>query len=93
MGAMPLPRARAAVELDLAAGDILVVLSDGIYEYEDPEGALFGKERVEQVLREAYAQPAAVLSAQMLDAARAFARGAPQQDDVTMVFVKRTAAR
>lgn len=92
MGAMPLATLRPAVQLQMAPGDILAVLSDGIYEYEDPDGAQFGRERVEAVLREAKAQPAATLSARMLQSARGFARSAPQSDDVTMVFVKRLAA-
>ena len=52
MGAMPLSAMRAAVEIDLAPGDWLVLLTDGIYEYEDPGGTQFGVQRVEQVLRE-----------------------------------------
>lgn len=92
MGAMPLATLRPAVQLQMAPGDILAVLSDGIYEYEDPDGAQFGRERVEAVLREAKAQPAATLSAWMLQSARTFARTAPQSDDVTMVFVRRLAA-
>jgi len=91
MGAMPLATLRPAVELEMAPGDTLAVLSDGIYEYEDPDGAQFGRERVEAVLRQATTQPAASLSARMLQSARTFARSAPQSDDVTMVLVKRRA--
>jgi serine phosphatase RsbU (regulator of sigma subunit) len=43
------------------------------------------------VLQETPSLSASALSARMLEAARAFARGAPQGDDVTMVFVRRRA--
>ena len=91
MGAMPLVTLRPAIELEMAPDDVLAVLSDGIFEYEDADGAQFGRERVEGVLHETPSLSAAALSARMLEAARAFARGAPQGDDVTMVFVRRRA--
>ena len=89
MGAMPLAKLRPAIEIELAPGDLLAVMTDGIYEYENPEGEQFGRARVEALLREHSAQPASVLSARILVAVREFAREAPQADDVTAVFVKR----
>ena len=91
MGAMPLSAMRAAVEIDLAPGDWLVLLTDGIYEYENPGGTQFGVQRVEQVLRAHHLQPAEALAGQLLEAVRTFAQGAPQGDDVTMVLVRREA--
>ena len=92
MGAMPLSGLRPAVEIDLAPGDILVLLTDGIYEYEDPDRAQFGVQRVEQTLRAHHHESSAALAGRLLGAVREFARGAPQDDDVTMVLVKRTVA-
>jgi phosphoserine phosphatase len=92
MGAMPLSSLRPAVEVDLAPGDILVLLTDGIYEYEDPDGSQFGVQRVEQALRAHHHESTAALASHLLQAVQAFARGAPQDDDVTMVLVKRTVA-
>ena len=43
------------------------------------------------MLREHHGETTALLSHRLLDAVRAFAAGAPQQDDVTMVLVKRLA--
>lgn len=91
MGAMPVTTLRPAVEIELAPGDLLAVLTDGIFEYENPDGAQFGRERVEALLREQRSHPASVLSARLLVAVREFARGAPQADDVTAVFVRRLA--
>jgi phosphoserine phosphatase RsbU/P len=90
MGAMPIATLRPPVEVELAPGDILALLTDGTFEYADPDGAQFGQQRVEQLLVACHRDPAAEISARMFDAVHDFARGAPQEDDITMVFVKRT---
>jgi phosphoserine phosphatase RsbU/P len=92
MGAMPIQALHPAVELLLAAGDRLVLLSDGIYEYEAADGAQFGTARVEQVLREHHTSPVAALPEQLLLALQRHAGSAPQLDDITMVFVQRDVA-
>jgi phosphoserine phosphatase RsbU/P len=91
LAAMPLATLRPAVVLDLQPGDILVLLSDGIYEYADATGAQFGEERVREVVAAHHARPTAELSALLLEAVQAFAKGAPQEDDMTVVLVKREA--
>lgn len=89
MGAMPITRLRPAVEVDLAPGDWLVVLSDGVYEYEDPTGVPLGVAAVEALLAQAHAESPASVSSRLLALLREFARGAPQDDDITMVLLKR----
>jgi phosphoserine phosphatase RsbU/P len=89
LAAMPLSSLRPAVNLDFEPGDILVLLSDGIYEYEDSSGEQFGEQRVEEILRAHHGKTMAELSAILQDAVLAFARGAPQEDDMTVVLVKR----
>ena len=89
MGAMPIVKLRPAVAIDFAPGDMLVLLSDGIYEYEDAAGGQFGAQRVEQALRAGRHDSAASLAQQLLAAVHGFAGSAPQADDVTMVLVKR----
>jgi anti-sigma regulatory factor (Ser/Thr protein kinase) len=92
LAAMPLASLRPAVDLDLRPGDILVLLSDGIYEYENATGEQFGEGRVEQLLKAHHAQSMAELSATLIAAVKAFAQGAPQEDDMTIVLVKRAAS-
>jgi phosphoserine phosphatase len=76
----------------LAPGDVVALLSDGFYEYRNPEGEEYGQPRVEAVLHAAAEQPAAaILEAIRRDIAR-FACGAPQLDDMTILIVKRSAA-
>ena len=92
LGAMTLARPRPAVEMPLAPGDVLVLLSDGIYEYTDPTGEAFGEGRVEDVVARHGTGSMASLSAAILEALHAFAAGAPQEDDITDVLVRREAA-
>jgi phosphoserine phosphatase len=89
LGAMALPGPRPAVDVALAPGDMLAVISDGIFEHEDADGAQFGVERVEALLLQRADESAASVGAALLDGVRAFARGHPQQDDITMVLVRR----
>jgi anti-sigma regulatory factor (Ser/Thr protein kinase) len=70
-------------------GDILLLLSDGIYEYHDAGGEQFGEARVEEIVRSHHGESMARLSAILLDAIQTFAAGAPQDDDITVVLVKR----
>jgi phosphoserine phosphatase len=88
-GAMPIDAAPPAAELELAPGDLLAVISDGVYEYADANGALFGDARVAGVFERWHALPLPALTAKLLQAAAEFAHGAPQLDDITVVLVRR----
>jgi len=89
LGAMRLSALRPLVTLQMQPGDILLLLSDGIYEYHDAGGEQFGEARVEEIVRSHHGDSMAQLSAILLDAIQAFAAGAPQDDDITVVLVKR----
>ena len=88
-GAMQVDRAGMAGELSLARGDLLALISDGVYEYANAQGELFGNARVAQVFARCHALPLAELTEELLHAVRAFAGDAVQTDDVTMVLVRR----
>ena len=93
LAAMPLKALRPAATMDFEPGDILVLLSDGIYEYHNALGEQFGEQRVEELVRMHHQRPMAELSATLLQAVQDFAQGAPQEDDMTVVLVKREPAR
>jgi phosphoserine phosphatase len=92
LGAMALASPRPPGILDLAPGDILVLLSDGFYEQLDPAGEEFGEARVEALVRQHHAGTVAALRDTIVRAVAAHASGTPQADDMTAVLLKRTAA-
>lgn len=92
LAAMPLVKLRPSVAFDMSPGDVLVLLSDGVYEYENAAGEQFGEARVEAIVGEHRGMSMAALASRLLADVHAFAQGAPQQDDITVVLVKREAA-
>lgn len=75
----------------LAAGDFLAVVTDGFYEWENPEGEQFGLVRLEAVLRKARDLPADEMIAGLRAAVSDFCKGTAQMDDLTAVILKRKA--
>jgi phosphoserine phosphatase len=88
-GVMDVEAAGAAGTLDLAPGDVLALISDGIYEYTNKHGELFGDARVAQVLSRHHTLPLPELTARLLEAVAEFGAGAAQSDDVTLVLLRR----
>ncbi len=93
LGAMPLISLKPALTLDMLPGDILVLLSDGFYEYHDAAGEQFGEDRVRDIVSAHRDKPMSDLLGILQASVDAFARGAPQEDDMTAVLVKRMKAR
>lgn len=80
----------AALEIELSASDFVVLLTDGFFEWAGPGDEQFGLERLKATVQAAKDLPAQELIARLYSEARAFARGIPQQDDLTAVVIKRT---
>ncbi len=89
LGAMPLTTLRPALTLDLHPGDVLAVISDGIYEYENVRGEQFGEARVQALIADNSGKSTADVLELLRASVRAFSEGAPQEDDMTAVLVKR----
>ncbi len=75
-------------EAQFAAGDLLVVFSDGVVEAANATGLEFGQERIEEALREHAGLPPAELKQEILSRLRAFLGSAPLQDDLTLLIVR-----
>jgi len=87
LGAMPGYPYRTGT-LTLAAGDSLVLYTDGVTEAMDVSDALFGEERLLRACRfERHRGPKYVVDA-LFAAVRAFAGAAPQSDDITILAVR-----
>ncbi|NDY56365.1 SpoIIE family protein phosphatase [Desulfovibrio sulfodismutans] len=69
------------------AGAVLVVGSDGIWESRNADGEMFGKTRLEHVVRQTAERGAAAVVAAVAQALDDFRGDAPQEDDVTLVVV------
>jgi serine phosphatase RsbU (regulator of sigma subunit) len=69
--------------ITLTPGARLVLYSDGILEARSPDGGEYGFAGIEQH----FADPGAS-SQSLLDGARRFARGAPLEDDATVVTIE-----
>jgi anti-sigma regulatory factor (Ser/Thr protein kinase) len=89
LGAMRVTSLRPATKVQLLPGDILAVVSDGVYEYENARGEAFGEARVQHLVAQANAGSMADLVAALMEGVRTFASAAQQEDDMTAVFVKR----
>jgi sigma-B regulation protein RsbU (phosphoserine phosphatase) len=62
--------------------------TDGITEAENPEQELWGHERLETLLRTCRGYTPAQIIKRILDEVTAFANGASQRDDVTLMVVR-----
>jgi sigma-B regulation protein RsbU (phosphoserine phosphatase) len=77
-------------ELRLEAGDLLVAVTDGATEAQDPAGREFGEERVRQALVAQPAAGAAATLAGLIAAVDAWAGPAGCSDDLTALILKAT---
>ncbi|MGA0039692.1 MAG: PP2C family protein-serine/threonine phosphatase [Pirellulales bacterium] len=80
---------RSAERRHLGDGDMLVMLTDGFYEYERADGESFGNARVEAAIRRLKGRPAEEIVRGLAEDVAVFAGGAPQRDDLTAVICKR----
>lgn len=69
-------------------GEVVVLGSDGIWETRDPQGRLFGKERLKEVIRKSARGSAREMIDVVLEALDRFREGTRPDDDVTLVVVK-----
>ena len=89
VGIMELDGTAEAVRLTLEPGDVLAVISDGIYEFATSEGTEFGEEGVASVMQQGHELSMAELSQSLVDAAFEFGGEVEQADDITLVLLRR----
>ena len=69
--------------------DVLLVYTDGVTESRDPDGELFELERLKQVLTASAGEDPATLLGHVRAAVTKWTQGAPLDDDVTLLAVRR----
>ena len=89
VGIMEIDDKQPSANLQLEPGDILALISDGIYEYANLQGEEFGEERVAGVLKTSHHLSMEALGENLIKAVMEFGGDAPQADDITMVLVRR----
>jgi len=77
--------------LTLKPGDVVVLLTDGVYEYQNAAGQEMGAERVCEAITANSGGPAQNILDAILAELRRHAADAPQRDDITCLVLKRTA--
>lgn len=73
----------------LNAGDMIVVVTDGFYEWQNPETEEFGLERLKDTIRQARDCSAEEVITRLYTAVTDFSKGTEQNDDLTAVVLKR----
>jgi len=89
LGLMPEAEYDPTTVLHLEPGDMLVLLTDGFYEWDRPDGEQFGTERMAALLRTHHQLPAAEFIRVAYESVVEFSAGTRQTDDLTAVVVKR----
>jgi phosphoserine phosphatase len=90
LGYMPQTNLAPPLEVNLEPGDILGLISDGIYEYENEQGVQFGQEGVAGVIDNLPDSDAEAVVAEIMRAVRQHGGSVPQADDITIVLARRS---
>lgn len=75
---------------EMAAGDLLAVISDGIYEAANPADEQFGIQRTIAVIRANAGRPALAIRSTLLQRLAEFTQGRAADDDRTILILKAT---
>jgi len=88
LGIRPDTKYSGDAEVQLASGDMVLLLTDGIEEAMAPDESFFGIDRTLEVVRANRERPAKEILRELYRAVREFSRNAPQVDDVTAILLK-----
>jgi sigma-B regulation protein RsbU (phosphoserine phosphatase) len=88
VGIMEIDDKQESASLELEPGDILGLISDGVYEYANLQGEEFGEDRVAGIFRDHHQLSMSGLTEKLIEAVMEFGGDAPQADDITLVLVR-----
>ena len=74
--------------ISLESGDVLVLLTDGVFETQSSDHELFGWERTLRIIERLRDRPAVEIVEALYQATRGFADGRSPSDDVTIAIIK-----
>jgi sigma-B regulation protein RsbU (phosphoserine phosphatase) len=73
---------------DLAAGQIVLLSTDGIWEARNQKDEMFGRQAIYNIIRQNSHRAAAKIQDAILNALRRFQQGVAPVDDITLVIIK-----
>ena len=79
-------------DIAMAPGDMIVLMTDGFFEWANADDEEFGMERLEETIRSSAGLPPDQIISRMYQAVTDFAGGTSQADDLTAVIIKRAAS-
>jgi PAS domain S-box-containing protein len=88
LGLIPMAKYSPNGGITLDAGDIVVLMTDGVTEAQDHAGRFFEPERALDVVRANRLEPARQIVQRLYDEVRSFTQDSPQTDDITAIVCK-----
>ena len=89
-GILPSFQSDSPTQLQLGSGDLILLATDGFFEWENDVGEAFGVQRMEDVVRAFRDSSPKEIIANLYQTVLKFSHGTRQQDDLTAVIIKRT---
>jgi phosphoserine phosphatase len=89
LGMLPGLRAPAPLSVALEPGDLVALITDGVFERENASGVELGSDAVVETIRSTHALPVAGILERIVEACDGFAGGRPQADDMTLLLLRR----
>lgn len=87
-GILPIFNSEPPTKVQLQPGDMLLLATDGFYEWENDMGEQFGAQRLMDAVRASRDLPSPEIIAKLHEAVIQFSNGTRQQDDLTAVLIK-----
>lgn len=87
-GILPFFNSEPSSRLRFKSGDMLLLSTDGFFEWENEQGEQFGIDRLMKVVRASRDRTAEEIIRSLYEAVLAFSGGTSQQDDLTAVLLK-----
>lgn len=91
LGIAPEMDGATPIKLSMQSGDMVLLVTDGFFEWEDQDCEQYGTKRLADVVRRFKDREPEVIIAELYDSVRRFSQGTPQKDDLTAVLIKRVA--
>lgn len=88
-GILPSLQSDPPTQLQLHSGDLVLLTTDGFFEWENEVGEQFGIARMEDTIRRFRDYNSKDIIAKLYQAVLKFSNGTKQQDDLTAVIIKR----